>query len=241
MPMVLQRVQGLNSSQKAVILLDPWGYKDIRPSDLRTLLQNKRTELILFLPITFIYRFHSGARQPFKGSEAIEKLLNELWPEGVPSFQSEQNFILQLRDRLRVHTGVPYVSTFTLEHTKQQNYCLYFFTSNVKGFEKMLDTKHRLDTEQGRGHRLEKSGSLFSKAESSGFEKKLFNYIEKHIGTSNHDLYEFGLYEDFLPAHIKQVLDDNKQRFQVIDESGKVLKNYYLGNRDKTVYFKFIT
>ena len=47
--------QGLKT--RNLIFLDPYGYKEIKASELRKLLDNHRTEIILFLPISQMQRF----------------------------------------------------------------------------------------------------------------------------------------------------------------------------------------
>ncbi len=51
----------LQINERALLFIDPWGYKDIKPDVLKAILGNGKTEIILFLPISFMYRFADKA------------------------------------------------------------------------------------------------------------------------------------------------------------------------------------
>jgi hypothetical protein len=101
---------------------------------------------------------------------------------------------------------------------------LFFFTSSALGYEKMLDTKWKLDDERGKGFRLNSDqGTLFEEVEVLDYESKLENYIMEGNTKTNGDLYIFGLDNCFLPKHTNQILAEwqsSNQRFKVLKEDG---------------------
>ena len=60
---------------KGLFFIDPYSYKDIKPEDIRKMLYGGNTEVLLWLPISFMYRFADSAlRSDFKGSEPLKGL-----------------------------------------------------------------------------------------------------------------------------------------------------------------------
>lgn len=53
---VLNKINSLKN-EKLLLFIDPYGYKEIKPEHLKNFLHCGKTELILFLPIMYMYRF----------------------------------------------------------------------------------------------------------------------------------------------------------------------------------------
>ncbi len=129
-------------NEKAFIFIDPYGYKEIRASEIKRLLQSKKSEVLLFLPTQFMYRFDE------KGTpQALIEILEELvdLKEWKPS-NSVYEFIEKFREALKNYLGNDFfVDTFTIEKDEATVFCLFFFSSHIRGFEKMLETKWQID------------------------------------------------------------------------------------------------
>lgn len=63
--------------EKAFVFIDPYGYEDIIASEIKKLHSSKTSEILLFLPTQFMYRFEDKSTP-----RALEKLLGELGNEG---------------------------------------------------------------------------------------------------------------------------------------------------------------
>jgi three-Cys-motif partner protein len=218
---------------KGLFFIDPFGYKDIKPNDIRKMLEGGNTEVFLWLPIAQMYRFADSAmRSNFPGSEPLRAFLTELFGEVTPSFQSSHEFIEQLRGRFRAYLrglGV-FVDTFILERDASNVYCLFFFTRNVRGYEKMLEAKWSIDPSHGKGHSLEKTISLFDEIELSGYPQKLQAFITSADYRTNKELYHFGLENGFLPKHSNNVLRDWKREgnIEVISLDGQPVRGNHI-------------
>ena len=68
---IQKKLDNISSSERALLFIDPWGYKEIRLYDLQRILANKKSELILFLPISFMYRFIGKAITDNKLNETL--------------------------------------------------------------------------------------------------------------------------------------------------------------------------
>jgi three-Cys-motif partner protein len=226
---------------KGLFFIDPFGYKVIKPDDLRQILEIGNTEIILWLPIAQMYRFAGSVKiSEFPGSEPLRDFLMELFGQNIPTFNSAYDFIDQLKSRFKTYLqGLNiFVNTFTLERDSKNIYCLFFFTSHVKGYEAMLDAKWDMDKEHGKGFVLKNAPMFFSEIQLSGYEKKVRDYLSGSEYKSNSDLYLFGLENDFLPKHTKSVLDELKRKelgFEIISVDGKPAKGYYIGDTKRKV------
>lgn len=233
-------------NEKAFIFIDPYGYKEIRASELKKLLASKKSEVLLFLPTQFMYRFdEKGTPQAL--IEILEELvdLREWKPNG-----SVYEFIQQFKEALRKFLGKDFfVDTFTIQKDTTTVFCLFFISSHIRGFEKMLETKWQLDDEEGKGWSYEKTGNLFSTFKINPLEEKLLEFIKTKSNCSNGDVYEFILHLGFLPTHANEVLSTLQAdgRLKVLsDKTNEIRKGAFYINYEnyKTdpnkVFFKII-
>ena len=131
-----------------------------------------------------------------------------------------------------------YVDIFFLERDASNIYCLFFFTRNIKGYEKIIEMKWKIDKNSGKGFKLEKAQSLFNEIELSGYRQKVQAFIESSHYRTNEELYFFGLENGFLPKHTKSVLNsfvENGLSVEIVSLDGKPAKSYYLGNKKRRV------
>ena len=226
---------------KGLFFVDPFGYKIIKPLDIRQMLEIGNTEVLLWLPIAQMYRFAGAVMEnQFPGADPLRDFLKELFVNTLPSFSSAYDFIEQLKDRFRAYLKDlnAYVDIFFLERDAANVYCLFFFTRNIKGYEKIIETKWKIDKDHGKGFKLEKTQSFFSEIELSGYEQKVQAFTESSGYRTNDELYSFGLENGFLPKHTKSVLDSFVEKgltVEIISLDGKPAKNYYLGDRKRRV------
>ena len=244
-PKALEKVRSSRQT-RSLFFIDPYGYKDVTPSDLEEILKGGDTEVLLFLPIAQMYRFaEKSLVSSFPGCEPLRGFLIELFGDEKPRFRSVYDFISQIRDRYRIylsHLGV-YVDTFTIERDASNVYSLFFFTSHIKGFEKMLEAKWKMDSSRGKGYTLEKSLSFLSEVEISGYPDRLKEYIRDASYRTNKEIYRFGLENGFLPKHTNEILRSWKKQhgFEIFTLDGKAVHGFYISyNSDRVVGFRFL-
>ncbi|MDD2922013.1 MAG: three-Cys-motif partner protein TcmP [Anaerolineales bacterium] len=245
-PKAIELVKQTKDS-KGLFFVDPFGYKKIKPFDIRQMLEVGDTEVLLWLPIAQMYRFAGSVMESrFSGSDSLREFLTELFGNDLPEFESAYDFVEQLRERFRTYLRDlnSYVDIFTLERDATNIYCLFFFTRNIKGYEKIIEAKWQIDKDHGKGFTLEKTPSLFSEIELSGYKQKVQVFVESAEYRTNEELYNFGLENGFLPKHTKSVLDniDNvKIAVEVVSLDGKPAKGYYyLGDMKRRVGIRLI-
>lgn len=242
---LLNRVSKLNNNERALIFIDPWGYKEIKPEDLKELLRDGKTEVLLFLPIYFMSRFAEKSKDSaFHGGKPLRDFLIELFGsvDNIPKFKSQIDFIEKLRLQFKNYLSVEFVDTFKIEREKNLWFTLFFFTSNKKGFAKMLESKWSLDKKNGEGFRIadQAQSALFDDITQTGYIDKLEDFLTNNSGVTNQDLLYFGLQNNFLPKHTKKALDRIKEKrdIELISLDGQKASSYYISNEKRLVEIK---
>lgn len=235
-PQIQKKILNLGPKEKAFIFIDPYGYKEIKISDIKSLLSKGNSEVLLFLPTHFMFRFIDGGTP-----ESLYNFIDEIVPkDNWPKSETGIEFIENLKEGFKKFLGDNiFVDTFIISREKNQFFCLFFFTSHIYGFDRMLDTKWELDEEQGRGWKYN-SGTidLFSYVDvepnTKNFEEKLKNYLLNNT-RNNKELYEFTLKSGFLPKHAIQILKRLQDKdIQTFNPDGTIGRKsaFYLSYKD---------
>lgn len=200
---------------KAFVFIDPYEYKHIKISHIKKLMANNKSEVLLWLPTQFMYRFESNGTPT-----ALKDFIEEIVPyDKWNSSDSIWIFIEQLKIGFQNALGSNYyVDRFTIQKDTSTVFCLFFFTSHIKGFEKMLEAKWEIDTGQGNGWNFNSDSgqqSLFSNQKTNILEEKLKIFLDDSRKV-NGEVYEFVLRESYLPKHINEILY-NWQQANIIE------------------------
>jgi three-Cys-motif partner protein len=218
-------------NEKGFVFIDPYGYKDVKATHIKQLLNcKKKSEVLLWLPIQFMYRF-SGSGMP----ESLSNFINELdISEKMDNCNSVWDFISTLKNGFQSYLGKDYfVDNFSLKKEENTVFCLYFFTSHIKGFEKMLEAKWEIDSEQGRGWEyLGNQPSLFYDDKTNELEDKLKEFLK--VKRYNSEVYEYTLRQGYLPKHTNQIFE--------VWQKNNIFEVYLLNGekaRRKSFYIKY--
>lgn len=239
LPDVISKINSFKK-EKAFVFIDPYGYKEIRMSDIHELLSHFNSEVLLFLPTQFMFRFEK------KGTpESLKDFISEIIPqEEWPASETSIDFIENLKAGFRNALGNNFfVDSFIISRDKNQFFCLFFFTSHIYGFEKMLESKWSIDKEEGRGWVLDCGPDLFSSIDKKPNIDKFEVLLEEYImesRKSNGMIYEFTVRNGHLPAHAKQILlkFQNHHRLIVESSDGKPPRksSFYINYKDASNY-----
>lgn len=235
----INKLSNIKSTERALVFIDPYGYKNIDSFELAKMLENGRTELLLFIPASFIHRFAESAfLNDFKSADSIRNFLSKIFPEKIPVFLSCDDFINEIKHSLRNIVKTKFSSSFTIERDAHNSYCLLFFTNSERGFEKMLETKWSLDETRGQGFRLDSAQiNMFKAGILDDFKGKVFKYISSASSRNNYEMKLFGLENEYLPKHTFEALKELKKddKIEVIDDTGKPARSFYLSDKDRKV------
>lgn len=217
---------------KAFVFIDPYGYKELVASDIQGLLgKHKKSEVLIWLPIQFMYRFADEGTPP-----VLKNFMTDLSiAEEAKKTKNVWEFISLLNKGFQIFLGTEFfIDHFSLKKEENTVFCLFFFTSHIKGFEKMLESKWEIDTEQGRGWQY--SGitpNLFSEQKTNDLEDYLKSFL-KSGRRYNSDVYEFVLRRGYLTKHATDVLSN----LQKIGNLHVVLANG-IAARKNSFYIKY--
>lgn len=232
-------------NEKAFVFIDPYGYKELVAGDIQGLLgKHKKSEVLIWLPIQFMYRFaDEGTPDVLKNFMAELNIVDE-----AKKTKNVWAFITLLNKGFQDFLGRDFfVDHFSLKKEENTVFCLFFFTSHIKGFEKMLESKWEIDAEQGRGWKYNGNiPSLFLDQKTNELEVHLKTFL-KSGKKYNCDVYEFVLRLGYLPKHATEVLSNlqkngNLQVF-LVDGTAARKKSFYVKYRkpaddeNRKVYF----
>lgn len=211
-------------NDRGFAFIDPYGYKEIVVEDIRALLGSGKSEVLLFLPTQFMFRFKENGTPEVLNSFLSNVLDDQPIDEGIRSIE----FIDLITDGFRRKLGYAhFVDAFVIERSKNQFFCLFFFSSHILGYEKMLEAKWKIDQENGRGWQYSAGFDLFSQIENRANTLKLKDLILNFIGESeraNSEIYEFTLRNGYLSKHANEILKG-------LEESGRIVVNTENGEK----------
>lgn len=129
-------------NEKAFVFIDPYGYKDIKSEQIKSLIDcNKKSEVLLWLPTQHMYRFSDNGTP-----EALLDFIEELtqYKEWKPS-DSVWKFINQLKDGFQSCIGNNYfVDNFSIKKDENTVFCLFSSQHILKDLKKCLKLNGRL-------------------------------------------------------------------------------------------------
>lgn len=217
--------------KKLFLFIDPYGYKDISIAAIKALLDTGIVELLLWLPIDQMYRFMQNG-----SPESLYVFHKELFPNGLPNFNRKSEYIESLRLGFeRVLGSTKFVDRFSITNQNNSWFALYFFTSNILGFEKMIEAKWEIDNDLGSGWHFERvlTDDLFR---DWTIETRLKQALLKILGTEdgayNSTIYEHVLRLGYKPKHASDILKSMKKEFQesfeVLNQEGRKSAGFYI-------------
>lgn len=226
---ISKRIKAQGRSVRNLIFIDPYGYKEIKKGTLESLLENQRTEIILFLPISQMQRFTKTAvGSDLKPYEPLKEFVYSFFPGNHPIKQQTVkalDYIEFVKDALKFGR---YLSTsYYIERDESNFYALFFVTPHSYGFETILDIKWKLDGDSGGGFRQpEAQTSLFHEQNKELQKLSNFERLEEILRNAlsspknNKEIREIVLANEFLPSHAVEVFKNwqkDNPNFHVTD------------------------
>jgi three-Cys-motif partner protein len=251
---VQQEVVQTASTTRNLIFIDPYGYKNIKKDILYKLMENGKTEIILFLPISHMHRFTQKAIQDEETSqyEPLRQFVSSFFSENHKMIKQQlpvMEYIQCIVEALRYNKF--FTTSYYIERDASNYFALFFMSSHIFGFEKILEVKWQLDEEAGRGFKIpELQKGLFDDSfaeESKNKNAEKLESILLHVLTeskTNKQIYKITLENEFLPKHATEIFEkwqSNNPNFKVLDIKTKQearKKSFYISNykEDKVIF-----
>ncbi|WP_170150666.1 three-Cys-motif partner protein TcmP [Marinifilum flexuosum] len=203
------------SSIPKFFFLDPFTYSNVKMVDLQNLMLLSHSEVLLFLPVFFTYRFTSAK---FKKEHKTRIFIEEFTQKGMADYNDIHEFMTDIKSRLLTEikinrmNPVPYVRYVLLDGGGSKN-SLFLITGHPSGMLCMNKVAFK-NTDDGKCFKVKESSqtSLFSNHENtrfhSLFRKKLIKYLESEEVVTNSAAIDFTIREGFRPMHLKEVIKE---------------------------------
>lgn len=234
------------------LFVDPYGYKDINKQTFQRLMRNQNTEMLLFLPISFMHRFTHYAfnEDANNGALRLREFIEQFFPADHKIRSEEPMDVKEYIDALSeafTFNGKYYTSSYFIERDSRNYFALFAICNNLLGLEKAVETKWSLDEKDGQGfHQPDKSTQLNLFAEMFKEENKKEHFEELNTmilsfiaecGKTNGEIYRFVLRRGYLPKHANDVLrhlQDNNLIKVILLETGKEARkhSFYINYND---------
>lgn len=219
-------------NERGFVFIDPFGYSEVNLADIKQLTSTGKAEVLLFMPTHHMYRFKDNGTP-----ECLIDFMTDLKITSRIKNVSGLEFIDVVMNGFQeaLGNGV-FVDSFVIRRELNQFFCLFFFTSNMLGYLKMLEAKWKIDLEDGRGWAGISDFNLFSQAPSSPNTEKLKVLLVDFLKSgpkTNGQVFEFVIRKRFLPKHGKDILQ-SLDGLEVTSSTGqKTLKGaFYLTQKD---------
>lgn len=254
---LLDKISSLKENKaRMLLLLDPYGYKDLPPNVVKEILTTKKNcvELLLFVPINQMGRMAKKAMEDeFPGGAPLKVYLNQLITNNQVKFEGGKGFSKTLISAYdKMFENEFYVNDFKLKTKDGNVYALLFFTPHIRGMEKFIEAKWKHDAKNGVGYdpaELKKAPEIFHKIHKEGYVDDLKDFILEKAGeATNYDLYLFAIKRSYMNKHTNEALKAIKHKYTLERfnrDNGEKIKHSYLdykhhkmGKGDKIVTFK---
>lgn len=235
-----------------LLFIDPYGYKSIHKETLHQLMSNGKTEILLFLPVSFMHRFTHAAfdEKKVKGTAPLREFISSYFPSNHPVRSDEPMDVRQYIDELTKafsYNHEFYTSSYYIQRDNKNFFALFFICSNLLGFEKVIEVKWALDDDYGIGFRLNANEGMFPEfieefkhqREEERIELMRVALIAYLSGRDrcNGEIYEFTLRMGYKPsvavAALKRLQEADMINVQLYDSRRKLRKGaFYINYKD---------
>lgn len=218
----------IRSPRPKFFFLDPFNYSDVTMEDIKLLIDSPYTEVLLFLPAFFAYRFAGVETE-----EKTKRFLESFTTRGISDYADFDDFINSIKTKLKTSLGIDFVRPIILDAGQQKN-TLFFLSKSIHGmlvmneviWEDAYDGKRVLVKDEG-------EPGLFSKQELETatpalveFEKALLAEMKSRKMMTNVDVIHFAIKEGFLPRHAEDIIRKHHDHFSITVTNGKQVRPY---------------
>lgn len=212
-----------NNKLPKFFFLDPFTYSNVGMDHLRLLMELDYSEILLFVPVFHSYRFASDEKM--KKDHKTRVFVEAFTKKGIADYENIDEFMQSMKEKLKEEVSLDFVRPVLLDGGKCKN-ALFLLTKSQEGMLYMNKVVLK-KSEDGKGvdTKCKNQPSLFGTQGTSKFElfsTKLTDEIKNKGEITNDYAVKFGIMEEFLPKHVKDVLENlyNKGEIKVFDPFG---------------------
>lgn len=214
---VNQSVCKSTKGTKNLVFIDPYGYKEIYKNDILKIMDSKKSEIIIFLPIAQMYRFSNAALTDEENNSYrhLRRFIQDFFDVTHPIHDENLDNQFQYIDYIKEAFSFDdkyYSASYRIQRDSRNYYSLFFITNHIYGLDRIIDTKWKLDSNCGEGFKKIKTGHLFTEmfeeTDKENCLEKLENKLKDYLVEyrTNNEIYEFTLKTGFLPKQTSEIL-----------------------------------
>jgi len=201
-----------NQSKPKFFFLDPYSYSAISIEEIKKISALPKTEILLFIPVFFAYRFCS---QKENMPQALKDFVSSYTDKGVVDYDDFMDFMGSIVARVKDVTN-EFVRPFIIEDKSSKN-CLILITQHINGLNLMNDLVWKM-TGRKFGGSIKTMREIESEKNqlSMGFvvkhsavtevQKKLFSFMENNASATNIDLIHYSSVNYFPLKYANQAM-----------------------------------
>lgn len=231
-----------NSSIPKFFFLDPFKYSNIKIKHLKGLINLRNSEILLFLPVFFTYRFKNT---DFDSEHKVITFLNEYTLKGSYNYKDINEFMNSIRDKLKERLDLDFVRPILLDYGTRKN-SLFLLTKSKVGMLVMnkLFLKKTLDGKRVQIKSINQK-QLFGVEDLNEyikFAKELEKNLRKKTMSSTEIIF-YTIQNGFLPKHARSILKKLKDsgKIEIFDQNNNPTPQYYIAEKPKgNSIFKYV-
>ena len=222
------------SDTRTLFFIDPYGYTQFGQVNLSKLMQDKSIEILIFIPVSHIYRF-INKQEP---ERSVKPIINFLSDCGIEQYQYEDlddlhDFMNLLKDNFKTRSADPsYIYSYPLKNEGATNsqHCLFFITHNHRGADKFIEAMYKI--------RKDSTAELLFDIDLEDILKKLVDYLHEY--RSNVDINNWRRENGYHYPEITKALRklESEKKLEIEEIHKRHGKGFYLGEEEKKLYFR---
>lgn len=223
-----------SDSKPKFFFLDPFTYSDVTIDDLKDLMNLRRSEVFLFVPIFHSYRFAN--KKNYAEDHKTRVFVEQFTMKGIADYDGIEDFMQSIKLKIKTELNLDYVRPILLDDGNCKN-AIFLLTKHLAGMLLMnrIACKQSDDC-SGINIKEQKSGQedVFGTTGTTRhltLAARLREELKKQHVMTNADIVKLVIQEEFLPKHAKDILkklkDENKivvtdgDKNDVTEKSGK--------------------
>ncbi|HBH46601.1 MAG: hypothetical protein A2445_05005 [Candidatus Jacksonbacteria bacterium RIFOXYC2_FULL_44_29] len=237
---IVSEIAKIKTSMPKFFFLDPFTYGDIQLAEIKQLMEMQFSEIMLFLPTFFAYRFITSPKNPPK----LVNFLNNFTDKGVYGYSNICEFNDSIVNKVRKELKIKFVQQAMIDVGRTKN-SLFLITKHIKA-AMLFNNIFLKETYDGKSLNVseikhyEKNLSLFSKSTLlttdteyknciANFQDRMLEKLIKEKEMFNTEIIEFAVQERCKPMFAKEALLKLKKE-------GKIRLEYLEPTKTKGFY-----
>ncbi len=205
--------------------IDPYGYTQVNRKSISEIMKLQKSEILLFIPLTFIYRFLQGVSDDNKRLKPIANFLNDysIAHNEAKNCSSAPEFADLISKKLQTFYGYSWHATMK---EGANYYSLVFIGKHHYGLDKFLEARDKI---------LDDLASTQLSLIPMGAERDLLTLIPEKGYINNCEIYHEGLKNGYSTTGNRKHLESLEKRELIhvtpVNGNRRSKSHFFIGNK----------